>query len=427
MIEIVGEDGYGAVTVRQLANLAGVSTRAFYVHFEGKEECFLRTYELAVRSAVETIVEARGDERDWAERIRLALAAFAHGVDTEPQAARLALVEAFAAGPAVLGKMQCTESIFETMVSESFALAPDAFEVPPLLFKGIVSGVSHSARSVLLAGGEDKMHELVNDLVGWTLSFHSESATELIALDGHMAAVVSPSERQGQFCQHEVRAQEDERDLILSAVAKLAFSYGYPQLTVPRICSAADVRRRKFDAHFDGVEDCFFAALEARTFMALKRSLACSAGSDSWSGGLYRAIANLCKQIAGDPTFAKLAFVEIFAPGEAGIRCRMSLMEEIADDFCARMPRSQLPCRLAAKASIGAVWGIFHHYVTSGQSHRLPRLAPALAFLALAPAVGARDAVEAIRHELKSIKIEHAEPDFLTIPRRGMILQAVRA
>lgn len=59
MIVLVAERGYSAATVRDLAQLAGVSTRAFYEHFSGKEECFLRTYELAVRRTAKRIVVSR--------------------------------------------------------------------------------------------------------------------------------------------------------------------------------------------------------------------------------------------------------------------------------------------------------------------------------------------------------------------------------
>ncbi|HET7589657.1 MAG TPA: helix-turn-helix domain-containing protein, partial [Solirubrobacterales bacterium] len=38
MVELAADRGYKAVTVRDLARLAGVSSRAFYKHFNGKEE-----------------------------------------------------------------------------------------------------------------------------------------------------------------------------------------------------------------------------------------------------------------------------------------------------------------------------------------------------------------------------------------------------
>ena len=75
MVEIAGEYGYEAVTVRELARLAGVSTRAFYEGFRDKEECFLKTYELVVQRAAAEIYSAQNGERRWPKRLRRALAA----------------------------------------------------------------------------------------------------------------------------------------------------------------------------------------------------------------------------------------------------------------------------------------------------------------------------------------------------------------
>src|SRR4051812_40348248 len=55
MVKTVAERGYGAVTVRELARVAGVSTRTFYRHYPSKEECFLRVHQLIVRRVLRGI------------------------------------------------------------------------------------------------------------------------------------------------------------------------------------------------------------------------------------------------------------------------------------------------------------------------------------------------------------------------------------
>lgn len=115
-IVLVAERGYNAATVRDLAQLAGVSTRAFYEHFSGKEECFLRTYELAVRRTAKRVAESQGGERDWLERLRRAFEAFAAEIEREPQVARVVLVEVLAAGTPALRRMRSVEGIFEAMI-----------------------------------------------------------------------------------------------------------------------------------------------------------------------------------------------------------------------------------------------------------------------------------------------------------------------
>jgi hypothetical protein len=45
---------------------------------------------------------------------------------------------------------------------------------------------------------------------------------------------------------------------------------------------------------------------------------------------------------------------------------------------------------------VGAIWAVIHHHVTHGAVGRLPRIAPQLSFMALAPVLDAQEAVNAI-------------------------------
>ena len=100
MIEIVAERGYSAVTVRDLARLAQISSRAFYEHFSSKEDCFLQAHELVVvRRAAKRTIASQAGEQDWQEQLRLAFRAFIRELARDPRAARLALIDAHAAGP----------------------------------------------------------------------------------------------------------------------------------------------------------------------------------------------------------------------------------------------------------------------------------------------------------------------------------------
>ncbi len=398
MIEIVGERGYCAVTVRELAKLAGVSTRAFYEHFDGKEDCFLRTYELVVQRAAGRIVAAQRGERDWEQRLRLAFAAFGEEIQGKPQTGRLALVEVLALGPAALEQMRRAEGMFEAMVGESFSRAPGEITVPPLLIKGIVAGGAGVARTRLLDGREWELPNVAEALVEWAFCYRSEAAAEIGSLDHKLASLgfVGGSELLGEEQNRETPG--DERALILSAVAKLAAADGYWKLTVTRIRSAAGVSRRSFDAQFESVEDCFFAALELRVDRALSQAKRAYAEGDSWACGIHRALGALCDYIARDPVLGRLGFAEAFAPGPEGMRRRESIMASITALFRESASPEQRPTELAAEASVAAIWGILHYYVASGQAQaqRLGQVVPVLSFLALAPAIGAEAAADAI-------------------------------
>jgi AcrR family transcriptional regulator len=413
MVGIVAESGYEAVTAREIARISGVSTRAFYKHFESKEECFLRTHELIVRRVARQIVITQAGERDWRRRLRLAFNAFVRELAREPQAARLALVEAYSAGPAALERIRRSQCTFEAMLVESFGRAPDTIVVPQLVIEGVVAGAERIARARVAAGRERELLALGDDLAEWALCYRSEAAASLVDLDripvpGGPPAWLSPAPSSGtEEGGARARSLTNDRALLLFAVAKLAVAEGYGRLTVPRICKAAGVSRRGFGIHFDGVGDCFLAALEERARGAMAHATAARAGAASWPGGVHRAVASLCAQIAADPTLANLCFVEAFAPGGDGMRCRERLMAEIVELLRNAAPAGGRTDDFTAEAAVGAIWGVIHHCVVSGRAHQLPRAGAMLSYLALAPAVGARAAVTAIEDEADEIVRKH--------------------
>ncbi len=386
MIEFVSERGYGAVTTRELVRLAGVSKHTFYEHFRDKEECFLCTYDLLVRRSMKLVGAAQRDCGDWRERQRLAFRAWADGIACAPRAARLALVEAFAAGPAARERMRRAEGLFATMIEQSFAAAPDTVPVSPLLLGGIVAGVHRVARAQLLAGRAHVLPGLTDELLEWVLCFRCEAAMALERLDPPAAPLPDGAAR--ALSVEDGAGAGDDRARILDAAMRLAAEEGYGQLTIPRIRLAAGVSRKRFDAHFVDVQGCFAAALEHLSGCALAHAAAAAAAGRGWPGGLHRALHALCAYIAADPVLARLGFVEVLEPGLDGMRCRAHVIADAAAGLRASAPAGQRPSELSAEASVGAIWGIVHRHIVRGRAHELTRIAPMLSFLTLAPAIG---------------------------------------
>jgi hypothetical protein len=111
-------------------------------------------------------------------------------------------------------------------------------------------------------------------------------------------------------------------------------------------------------------------------------------------------IASLCQGLARDPTFADLAFLEVFSPDPEVIRWRSEMIARLAAMLRQGAPPRQRPTVFAAEASVGAMWGVIHHFVATGRGAQLPVAAPTLSYLALAPALGGAAAVEEIVDEV---------------------------
>jgi len=100
----VAEKGYAAVTLSDVTREARVSRRVFYENFEGKEDCFLAAFEVVVAHLRELVTEAVGPEADWAGKAIAATRAVLAFLASEPDLARLLLVESRGAGPAVVAR-----------------------------------------------------------------------------------------------------------------------------------------------------------------------------------------------------------------------------------------------------------------------------------------------------------------------------------
>jgi AcrR family transcriptional regulator len=98
----LAEQGYGRLTAARVTELAGVSSRTFYQHFEDLWACQLAAYETeagrlcqAIESACAALVEKRGPiaEADRRGRARAGIAAALDFLAAEPAVARLLSAE----------------------------------------------------------------------------------------------------------------------------------------------------------------------------------------------------------------------------------------------------------------------------------------------------------------------------------------------
>jgi AcrR family transcriptional regulator len=402
MIEIVADHGYEAVKVRELVHLAGVSSGAFYKHFESKEDCFLRTHDLVVRRATRRIIASQAGEAEWKERPRLIFDAFVRELEDDPAAARFALIEAYASGPVALEQARKSEATFEIMMAQSFARAPAGMAVPPMVVEGMMAGVAGIARTRLLAGRELELTDLDDEMSEWMLSYPGLSADglggldlQLVWRDTRLLPLIAPS----GSGEGEAWSKTGDRALILSSVAELTAANGYSNLTPSAIRRGAGVPRAIFKSHFEGVEDCFIAAMELRAGEAMAQAARAQTAGRSWPGGLYRAISALCDQIATDPLLASICLIDNFAAHSSGARIRGQLLATMAEQLADSAPLAEQPSALVTEASSGAVWALFHHHVVRALAHSAPQVAATLAFMALAPVVGAPSAVAAIAAE----------------------------
>lgn len=154
MVEVAAEHGFVGANVGRVVKRAGVSRRTFYDLFEGREDCFLAACDWGVEQASVPLVEAYERESSWRDGVRAALAALLVLLDSEPQLARVCVVEAMGAGPLVLERRA---RVMQQLADALDAEAPVARGAAPprLLTAEAVIGAAFSVIHTRLSLGED--------------------------------------------------------------------------------------------------------------------------------------------------------------------------------------------------------------------------------------------------------------------------------
>jgi TetR/AcrR family transcriptional regulator len=401
VIEVVAENGYENLRVRDVVRHAEVSTRAFYELFGSKEDCFIHSYDRLARQASRRMIAAQTGEPDWRKRVGLIFDEFARQVEQDPRAARLALIDIYRAGQVCSEHAWRAERTFEAVLAECLVRAPKGVAVPALIIEAVSAGITGVARTYLASDRPASLPDSRDELVEWALRYVDRSANELADLDSGSVwrdTTLESSSVSSNGVEGPSSNSRGDRALILKRTVQLAGEGGYAKLTVERIRTAAHLSRKEFHAHFNDVEACYIAALEQRAGEALAQAARAQVAAHTWSGGVYRAIAAYCAYVVSDPLLERVLAVGDFPPGAAGSRSRQRMTHAMADQLLEGVPRSARSTRLEFEASAHAAWSLFHRNLLGGaSSHR--SISATLAYLFLAPAIGPGAALEAIAKE----------------------------
>lgn len=166
----VAERGYRAVTITDITKQARVSRRVFYENFEGKEECFLAAFEVVVGYIRELTEEAVAGVDEWPERAIAAARCVLTFFATEPDLARLCLVESQAAGPAVAARFH--EAVHEVTpyLEQGRAERPGERELPPTTEESTIGALVMLASRKVAAGEAERLEELLPDAAEFILA-----------------------------------------------------------------------------------------------------------------------------------------------------------------------------------------------------------------------------------------------------------------
>jgi AcrR family transcriptional regulator len=166
MARTVSAQGYAATSVADVLRTARISRRTFYERFADKEDCFLAAYDTIVMRCDERVVGAFHAAPTWREGIEDGLAALLRVLASEPDFARLAVVEVLAAGPRGLTRRDATMQRFATFVEVARAQVPDPVAPPTeLVAQAIVGGIYELLYSHIVRGETERLPQLSDEML----------------------------------------------------------------------------------------------------------------------------------------------------------------------------------------------------------------------------------------------------------------------
>ncbi len=399
MIEAVTTRGYEHTSVKLVIGLAGVSRRAFYEQFSGKEDCFIATFDLVVKRAIQRLTHAyHTAQGDPEKRLRMVLEALGEEIEQNPKALHLVMIDAQTAGPEGLRRLHRTTALCEGGLTSVFSALP----LP--VVRAIVGGLRRTTTMRLRDGETEDLGALPREMLKWSLLFDSPAAAEL-----RPRPCASPPFPEAVTLEPDACGGESSRARLLRSAIELRVREAkLDELSSLRIADDAKLPIEAFMELFSGPEACYLEALDVLGDELLQLVADPSLVSTEWPAAVCRTIARLLAYLAGSPARLQTLAVKALEAGPAAIANVGDLAYEVATLLTEGAPRRPRT-RIAVEGIAGALWQILGCEVTAGRGHRLPVLSEYISYVILAPFLGPETAARAIVQSRQSSAGAHRE------------------
>lgn len=383
MVATVAEKGYEAATVADLVKLSGVSRSAFYRHFEDKQGCFLAAVEALVEPMLERL---RADDAapSGTERARLAFETLIRAIVEQPAAAKMCVVEVYAAGPegaALVDRMMESSTDVAVHLLEQ---VPGRKGLPRELVKAIVGGIQKVIHKRLYRGQEEELLQLIPQLWDWIFCYPVPP--------GPLKARRRRQVKALPFEERQRLATPPER--LLRAMAAVVAEKGYPDTTVADVVERASTSQRTFYEHFKNKEDAIVAALDSGSSHMLAAALPAFRRAPDWPHAVHDTQEAMFRWGAEEPEYARMGGKEMYAAGTRALDQREVVTEGMEGLLAPGYELKPDTPPIAAEAIGGALYELLYDHVNKKGPETLPDLVPTLVYVTLAPFLEAEAAYE---------------------------------
>jgi AcrR family transcriptional regulator len=397
MIEAVTTRGYEQTSVRLVIGLAGVSRRAFYEQFSGKEDCFMATFDLIVKRAIQRLTHAyRTAEGSPERRLRTVLEALGAEIEQNPKALHLVLIDAQTAGPGGLRRLHRTTALCEELLSSAFSdrcwsVSGRSGTLPPPVVRAIVGGLRRATSTRLREGQTEDLGALTREMLKWSLLFKSPALAELRPRPCANPPFPEVASLERDAC----GGDSESARLLRSAIDLRVREEKLDELSSLRIADGANLPIEAFMERFSSPEACYLEALNVLGDELLQLVADPGLVSTEWPAAVCRTVAHLFEWLASSPARLRTLAVKGFEAGPLAVANLRDLAYEVATlltEGAPRRPRTGI----AVEGIAGGLWQVLNCEVTAGRGHRLPVLCEYVSYVILAPFLGPEAATRAI-------------------------------
>jgi AcrR family transcriptional regulator len=383
MVATVAEKGYEATTVADVVELSGVSRSAFYRHYEDKQACFLAAIEAMVGPTLERL---RGDESvaPGLDRARHAFETLIETIVDQPAAAKMCIVEVYAAGPEGAALVDRMMESATQLAAGLFKQVPDRQGMPIELVHAIVGGIQKVIHKRLYRGQEEELTELIPQLWDWLFRYPVPP--------GPLKATRRRTVKALPFEDRQKLANPPER--ILRALAAVVGEKGYPDTTVADVVERAGTSQRTFYEHFKNKEDAIVAALDSGSAHMLAAALPAFRRAPDWKHAVHDTQEAMFAFGAEEPEYARMGGVEMYAAGKRALDQREIVTEGMEGLLAPGYELKPDTPPIAAEAIGGALYSVLYDHVNKKGPETLPEIVPTVVYVTLAPFLEAEDAYE---------------------------------
>jgi AcrR family transcriptional regulator len=375
--------GYEASAVGDLLELSGISSRTFYQHFEDKQDCFRAATEEILERTLASIGQRIGDGSPE-QRARKALEAFVDLVVTQPAAARMVFVESYAAGEPAVGPVRQTIDRFGQLAHQALQQMPGHQGTPLELARAMIGGLYRVIHGRLQSRREGELPDLVPALWRWATNY--PPPPKPLRLSTRRRGVPEPASMP-PFAAYNAEQR------ILRAFSAVVAAKGYGATSIADIAAAASISQGTFYEYFEDKDDALAAAIDSSGAQLLGATLPAARRAPDWPRAVRLALGSSCDFLAAEPAFAQLRMVAIYGAGPEAIAKRdaagVELLGTLLVPAFENTPEAE-PVVLEAIA--GGIYGTLYDRLRGGDPDSLPKAAPLLTYIALAPFLDAEKA-----------------------------------